>query len=86
MSTAVLEGCGLQDWVAADEHSYVQLALQAANLHQLRNRRAHWRNQIQSSLGDANSLMMHLGKPLPRWCWQRSTAADFLPQFPVYPF
>ena len=38
MSTAVLEGCGLQDWVADDELSYVQLATEhAANLHELRD-------------------------------------------------
>ena len=33
MSTAVLAGCGLHDWVATDERSYVKLAVeQAANL------------------------------------------------------
>ena len=57
MSTAVLDGCGLQDWVAADEHSYVQLAVeQAANLHQLRDRRARWRQQINP----AHSVMLLL--------------------------
>ena len=36
MSTAVLAGCGLHDWIATDERHYVKLAVeQAANLHQL---------------------------------------------------
>ena len=62
MSTAVLEGCGLNDWVAPDEHSYVQLAIEhAANLNQLRASRDCWRHKIKSSpLGDAADLMHHL--------------------------
>jgi len=62
MSTAVLEGCGLQDWVAADDSSYVQLAMeQAANINQLRDCRDRWRLQIKSSpLGDAAALMRNL--------------------------
>ena len=62
MSTAVLDGCGLEDWVAFDERSYVQLAKeQSANVHQLRANRCRWRQQIQSSpLGDASDLMRHL--------------------------
>ena len=64
MSTAVLEGCGLGDWVAIDERSYVQLAKeQSANVHQLRANRWRWRQQIQASaLGDASDLMHHLEK------------------------
>ena len=62
MSTAVLEGCNLQDWIAVDDSSYVQLAIQhATNLQQLRDKREHWRHQIQSSqLGNAKDLMHHL--------------------------
>ena len=62
MSTAVLEGCGLDEWIAADERSYMQLAVeQAAKVHQLRASRGQWRQQIQSSsLGDAADLMYHL--------------------------
>ena len=62
MSTAVLEGCNMQDWIASDENSYVQLAVErAANLNQLRTSRDQWRHQIQSSqLGDAADLMHHL--------------------------
>ena len=62
MSTAVLEGCGLQDWIANDESSYVQLAVeQAARVNQLRDSRDRWRQEIQSSpLGDAAALMRHL--------------------------
>ena len=64
MSTAVLLGCGLSDWVAADERSYLQLAVdQAANLSQLRGSRDRWRQQIKTSpLGDASDLMQHLEK------------------------
>ena len=38
------------DWVAVDESSYVQLAVEhSANLHQLRSCRDRWRNQIVKS-------------------------------------
>ena len=62
MSTAVLAGCGLHDWVAADERHYVKLAVdQAANLRHLRANRNSWRHQIQASpLGDTADLMHHL--------------------------
>ncbi|WP_161567562.1 O-linked N-acetylglucosamine transferase, SPINDLY family protein [Synechococcus sp. BS55D] len=62
MSTAVLAGAGLQDWVANDEAAYVQLALeQASNVQELRSRRDQWRHKIQTSpLGDAADLMHHL--------------------------
>ena len=62
MSTAVLEGCGLSDWVASDERSYVQMAVeQSARVNQLRANRDRWRHQLQSSpLGDAADLMYHL--------------------------
>ena len=62
MSTAVLEGCGLNDWVAHDEDSYVKLAVEhAGNLKQLRSGRDRWRHQVRSSpLGNAADLMEHL--------------------------
>ncbi len=62
MSTAVLRGAGLGDWVCPSEGAYVQLACQrAADLIQLRSRRDRWRHQIVSSpLGDAADLMQHL--------------------------
>ena len=62
MSTAVLNGCGLQDWVANDESSYLRLAIeQAANLQHLRASRDYWRHKVQSSpLGDAADLMNHI--------------------------
>ena len=62
MSTAVLEGCGLQEWITTDERSYVQLAVeQSANYVQLRANRCRWRKQIQlSPLGDAVDLMRHI--------------------------
>ena len=64
MSTAVLDGCGLQDWVAADENSYVELAVEhAANLNHLRSSRDNWRSAIKTSpLGDATDPMQHLEK------------------------
>lgn len=64
MSTAVLDGCGLQDWVAADENSYIELAVEhAANLNHLRSSRDNWRSAIKTSpLGDATDLMQHLEK------------------------
>ncbi len=62
MSTAVLRGAGLGDWVCSSEGAYVQLALQrAADLIQLRSRRDRWRQHIVSSpLGNAADLMQHL--------------------------
>ena len=62
MSTAVLEGCGLQDWIAVDESSYLELAVeQAANLQHLRANRNYWREKIKTSpLGNAEDLMNHL--------------------------
>ena len=61
MSTAVLEGCGLQDWIANDESSYAACCRAAARVNQLRDSRDRWRQEIQSSpLGDAAALMRHL--------------------------
>lgn len=62
MSTAVLQGVGLHDWVATSENHYLQLAIaQAQNLHSLRSRRDHWRRQLQlSPLGNTKDLMQHL--------------------------
>jgi protein O-GlcNAc transferase len=62
MSTAVLCGAGLGDWVCPSEGAYVQLACErAADLIQLRSRRDRWRHHILSSpLGDAADLMQHL--------------------------
>jgi predicted O-linked N-acetylglucosamine transferase (SPINDLY family) len=62
MSTAVLAGAGLSDWIASDAHSYVALAQrQAAGVAALRANRAQWRQQLQASpLGDAADLMVHL--------------------------
>jgi len=62
MSTAVLSGAGLPQWVASTEEDYVQLAVaQAENLDWLRQHRHHWRNTLSSSpLGDAADLVRHL--------------------------
>ena len=62
MSTAVLNGCGLHDWVAMNERSYLNLAIEHSNdLKYLRANRDLWRHKIQTSLlGDAADLMHHL--------------------------
>ena len=62
MSTAVLHGAGLSDWVATTDQAYVDLAeKQADRLKLLRAQRSQWRQQlIQSPLGDAAGLMHSL--------------------------
>jgi len=62
MSTAVLQGAGLNEWISASEQHYIELACaQADQLQALRCRRDHWRSQLQSSpLGNAADLMYHL--------------------------
>ena len=62
MSTAVLQGAGLNEWISASEQQYIELACaQAEQLQSLRSRRDHWRRHLQSSpLGNAADLMFHL--------------------------
>lgn len=62
MSTAVLQGAGLDEWISASQQQYIELACaQAEQLQGLRSRRDHWRRQLQSSpLGNAADLMYHL--------------------------
>jgi predicted O-linked N-acetylglucosamine transferase (SPINDLY family) len=62
MSTAVLTGADLTNWIAADSASYIALAQQhASSIHTLRNERSQWRKRLQASpLGDAANLMYHL--------------------------
>ena len=62
MSTAVLHGAGLDEWISASEEQYIAIASrQADQLQALRSRRDHWRSQLQSSpLGNAADLMYHL--------------------------
>ena len=62
MSTAVLHGAGLSDWVCDSEQTYLALALkQASQLSLLRSNRGYWRQKILTSpLGDAADLMRHL--------------------------
>ena len=62
MSTAVLRGAGLPDWVCPSKAAYVQWAqAQAQQLQQLRSSREHWRRQLVASpLGDGADLMQHL--------------------------
>ena len=62
MSTAVLSGAEMSDWIAQDVHEYIQLASgYAADLNQLRNKRHDWRVQLaQSPLGNPLDLMIQL--------------------------
>ena len=62
MSTAVLTGANMPEWIASDQLGYIKLACEhAANLSHLRANRDHWRYQLQASpLGDAEDLMHHL--------------------------
>ena len=58
MSTAVLRGANMHEWVAKDLTHYKQLALHfASDLSYLRNNRNMWRNQlINSPLGNTQDL------------------------------
>lgn len=50
MSTAVLQGAGLDEWISASEEQYIAIASrQADQLQALRSRRDQWRSQLQSS-------------------------------------
>ena len=62
MSTAVLAGANMSEWIAQDSSSYIDLAIEnAACISALRDNRAHWRYQLQDSpLGDAEDLMHQL--------------------------
>jgi predicted O-linked N-acetylglucosamine transferase (SPINDLY family) len=62
MSTAVLSGAGMDEWIAVDAAAYIALAqLHAAALKELRANRQQWRMRLQASpLGDAADLMFHL--------------------------
>lgn len=62
MSTAVLSGASLQEWVVSSEIDYLKLAIsQASNLTWLRQNRDHWRHALQTNpLGNACNLMDHL--------------------------
>ena len=58
MSTAVLEGAGMPQWIAGSEAEYLTIARHAAHqLQVLRQGRAALRAQLQASaLGDAAGL------------------------------
>ena len=62
MSTSVLSGAGMREWIAQDEEQYISLASEyASSRYQLRNSRQNWRNQLLSSqLGDPLDLMQNL--------------------------
>ncbi len=66
MSTAVLRGGDLPEFVCENPQLYVDKAVQiASNLNQLRSNRDKWRKQLQgSSLGNAADLMKQLEKSL----------------------
>ena len=62
MSTAVLTGANLTEWVAYSKQEYIDLACsQLDQLQALRSKRDHWRAQVQASpLGNASDLMYNL--------------------------
>ena len=62
MSTAVLVGANMPEWIAQDRAGYIRLACEhAAQLSNLRSTRANWRRHLAASqLGDASDLMRHL--------------------------
>ena len=62
MSTAVLAGADMPEWIAKDRAGYIALARSnASRVAELRTNRDHWRLQLQNSpLGDAADLMRHL--------------------------
>ena len=62
MSTSVLAGANMPDWIAQDRPGYINLAREhATRVAEFRANRGYWRGQLQSSpLGDAADLMHHL--------------------------
>ena len=58
MSTSVLAGANMPEWIAQDRSGYINLAREhAARISQLRDNRDSWRIQLQASpLGDAADL------------------------------
>ena len=62
MSTAVLSGAHLDEWIAESEDDYLEKAEQAGQqLSSLRKNRLHWRRKLQNSpLGDPVGLMREL--------------------------
>ena len=69
MSTAVLAGAQLEDWIADSEADYLSKAKEAAQkLSFLRQNRGIWRQQLeQSPLGDPMGLMRAIEDPSARW-------------------
>ena len=62
MSTAVLSGAAMFDWIAHNHDDYVRLASEhALRINELRQNRGNWRTQLQNSpLGDSRDLMDQL--------------------------
>ena len=62
MSTAVLAGAHLDEWIAESEDDYLEKAKKAGQqLSFLRKNRLHWRRKLQQSpLGDPMGLMYEL--------------------------
>ena len=58
MSTAVLAGANMPEWIAKDRLEYIKLAREhGARVSELRANRDRWRHQLQGSpLGDASDL------------------------------
>lgn len=70
MSTSVLIGAGLEDFCATSESGYLEIAkMQATRLSWLRENRAFWREKvINSPLGDARDLMIHMTQAFFQLC------------------
>ena len=62
MSTAVLDGANMPDWISHNRSGPIDLASgQAERISELRASRHSWRRQLQASpLGNAADLMRHL--------------------------
>ena len=62
MSTSVLAGANMPDWIAHNCTEYINLAREhSLHLNELRANRERWRSQLlESPLGDASDLMKHL--------------------------
>ena len=68
MSTAVLSGVNMFDWIAQDEQEYVRIATEhAIACSQIRQNREQWRTRLQDSpLGDPLDLMRNLESAFSR--------------------
>ena len=87
MSTAVLDGCGLQDWIASTNIPMCLWLLSRLQTLPSSVGRDRWRRQIESSpLGDAADLMRHLELAFTAMVQASISKLIFLSQCRVGPF